>query len=207
MADKVWMESANLNEVLNWLSRSGEFVEEQIRKALPTVAYMAAAEIAARAPTPDQEYALIMSSDIGRSGDHSADPDGRIRFEREPGQWIKEAIMEPSNIRVNLGTLEINLGDALALTLASVFSYTNYSKKQGSHTYSSDFSGQLFRLLEYGGSYTVNAIHAERLAPDADKTHRTKSMTKSFPGFRMYSSFDPTVFYDALVELAGLDKL
>lgn len=204
------MEAVNLKEFSEMFQIIFNVTQERIQRALPAVAALAAAQIAERAPSHEQEYELIMrglGDDVDLiplSGDTSADPDGRQRFNRAPGMWLREQIVDPVNVRVNLGSLTISLGNMESLVANTVFSYTNHGR-YGSTTYTSNFGGNLFPLLEFGGAYTVQAVHAQRLAPDADKTHRRSSMTKSFQGFRMYSSFDPAVLYEALVELARLD--
>lgn len=203
------MEAVNIVDVTEMFQTIFGVTQERIQSALPAIAALAAAEIAERAPSHEQEYEMIMrgmGADVDLiplSGDSSADPDGRQRFNRAPGMWLREQIVSPVNVRVNLGNLTISLGNMESLIANSVFSYTNHGRS-GSTTYTSNFDGNLFPLLEFGGAYTVQAVHAQRLAPDANKSHRRSSMTKSFQGFRMYSSFDPAVLYEALVELARL---
>lgn len=203
------MEAVNIVDVMEMFQTIFGVTQERIQSALPAIAALAAAEIAERAPSHEQEYEMIMrgmGADVDLiplSGDSSADPDGRQRFNRAPGMWLREQIVSPVNVRVNLGNLTISLGNMESLIANSVFSYTNHGRS-GSTTYTSNFDGNLFPLLEFGGAYTVQAVHAQRLAPDANKSHRRSSMTKSFQGFRMYSSFDPAVLYEALVELARL---
>jgi len=200
MADKFLLES-NASQLIKNFQKMMEETPIIVRSVMSEMVDEAMGMIAADAPSPEMEYDFIMRGLgavelIPLGGNQSADPDGRIRFIREPGMWMREAVYAPENRSVDLENLTVRFGNVPFLVEACTFSFMN---KNGAE-YSTNFDGQLFSLLEAGGSYTVSAVNAARLSPDTNKKHRTRSMTKTFTGFRMYSGFDPAVFSKALAE-------
>ena len=203
MADSFSVEM-NLNAVKQAFEGYMGGIQERIASSLQAVAEECAADIASRAPTPEQEFIQIMGhSRIGLSGDASADSDSRTRFMRSGGKWMRDAVL--TSVRIDPETFTIDLGNPADLIAATTFTYVNYSRKNGRVPHITNLGGQLFNLFEYGGVYVVHPTYAPKLAPDEKRSSRTSSFAKYFTGHRMYSGFDPAIFYNALVKLTGLE--
>lgn len=176
--------------------------EEQLREIWEVAAQECVTEIANNAPDPDVEYDLVMRGGNGvdlipRDGDMSAigDPP-RVRFIRAPGKWLKQLVADPSVNYIDAGNFVIHLGILGKLIEGSRFSWINANKK-GQQTIHVLEEGT-FVPLEYGGTVEVHATNAIKLAPDDNREHRTSSMIKHFPGFKIYQRFDPGVVVRAI---------
>jgi hypothetical protein len=184
-------------------------VRGKLAETAPEILNIILEDIASRAPTPEQEEDLIMYGEGGISGlpvtnvRQSSTNSGRIRFQREPGMWIQEAIHNPANFSISPGSFSIRVGNIAALNELTKYSWTDYSKKYGAIEHISKY-GQ-YSLFEFGsnvlGAGHVTASYGDQnyfLNP-ADYT-RVREMNKVIPPFGMLTLLNSFAINEAIKE-------
>lgn len=202
-------------------AKAEKIIEEirlRIKERISEVGAKLQAEVLAHAPTHDQEYETLMIGDqpdsavelIPLSGDHSSDPDDRVRFSKTPNSWISDTVMEPANLVVrfeDVGMIAVAIGNLALHEENSVFTYQN-EKNPAPVTV-----GPYFMAFEAGSvtagwreTVTPRGVGAKGvpypLRPDADPTHKPFSMYKPIFPRGMYSvSVLESVARAALIEI------
>lgn len=125
------------------------------------------AQIVALTPTKDEEYNSIMygeggGGDVSLAGDRSADPDGRIRFQKNPGTWLSDMAVSSVNVKVSINGSQtlVALGNMSLLNTGSTFRYTNL--EDHTHMPIEHQAGPYFDFFENGASYVVVPTHKTR---------------------------------------------
>lgn len=147
-----------------------------------------------RCPDPGTEYDIIMR---GIERQYSlipigADPDGRIRFIRAPGMWLREAIYDARNYEVNAQSFTLNFGK-----ISFLDSHTKYSWQNKNGQVNESKTG-VWQNFEYGSgpnTVTPRGAGSKRqyyLAPDQNT--RVPSMQKTYPAFLIYTGFPRAKF-------------
>ena len=154
-------------------------------------------------PPPEIEYAQLMigadNSDgvdlIELAGNRSADPDNRIRFNKEDWLFIADAARSPRNFSINNSLLRVRLGSLTWHLSQSYFSYTNIEPGNNEHdedappgaTYE---VGPYFGFFLVGGTFSVaprfKTNRPYPLRPDVD--HPLETMQKTITKFNMYDA-------------------
>lgn len=165
-----------------------ERIREAVRVASLVAADVVVVEALARTPTVDREYDILMQGENGgaspvpRSGDQSADTDGRTRLSKLESTYLANVVPSPLNRSYVISSEHVGFrfGNMPLLEASTVFSYTNKTS-DGPKTYT---LGPYFMNWEYGSIRTVSPVgrrHSDGgyypLRPD--ETSTLKSMDKS----------------------------
>ena len=168
-------------------------------------------EIALRSPSHDEEYNTLMvgdnngSSNVPLQGNRSGDTDGRVRFAKKSGTWLRDLAIKRANSQVVTdGMLTIlSVGNVSLLEDNTNFTYTNLQGRD--NTKISHTVGPYFYQFELGASLLIvpNSLafgakgHKYPLRPDEET--KVYQMDKSIKAYNAYNKLTLyPIFRDSL---------
>jgi hypothetical protein len=181
-------------------SKLAERIPEE---ALRPAAMVLAAEIAARAPSPEQEFDTMMYGGFNLSGASTESKlpgaatgeDNRVRFIKPPENYLRNYL--PTSFGVN--GLYAGIGNLAMLDVISSYTYVNTSKGQ---TYEHVVTEPFWWAWEVGGIFTIRPHpygnprgRGYPLRPTADSF--TWEMQKSIPAMGMFTGVDIAAVVDS----------
>jgi hypothetical protein len=187
-------------------------IKERMARSMTEVAEAMTASAKSRAPSMDEEYRELNAESGGvpmvdRSGDSSADSDGRKRFIKPESTYLTNAVM---NLELNTqviadhGVIGVRIGHLPFLNQVTHFSYINLGAEKGEveHTVPSSPEIGYFTMMEGGtaGAAVDNGIttftvyphdrkengHFYPLRPGEGEDGTRKSMVKTITGRQMF---------------------
>lgn len=190
------------------IERLMTLISRTVDGALPEVAVALALNAQTRAPSVDSEYNELMAGSgeqamVPRSGDRSADTDGRIRLEKPESTYIWNTIVSPVNFQINGHMLRF--GNLMWLNENAYFSYTNL-RAVGGHgkNHVTEYETETYRksgyfeAFEYGSvgssamvypSHQLQNGHAYPLRPGEGPDGAKTSMYKPISAHFMFMPF------------------
>jgi hypothetical protein len=172
-----------------------DYIEElqaTLASALPEIAVMCAAEIAARAPDPELEEAITMYGEPGSAPPDTTDrarkPGARNRYFKGDFLYIQQAILQ--SFIVEDDTIFLGLVDQLNET--TQFKWTNANGNTESSGYG------MWEFFELGKRNTVTP-RGDWFLSVTDQ-HRVATYDKQYPAMGMYALFNPLIFQEALID-------
>lgn len=180
-------------------------LQNELTASWPIIVADCLANVVSRAPTPAQELDFITGGHGQQIYQTSGKNSGvRVTFNRYPGNWIQDVILEPGNRSSSAtnGNYRISLGFPAYLEARTHYSWTNVSKgQQISHV--SRFG--VWERFEMGATAYILPVNwpgssgKYHLRP-APGVH-FPDMVKAYPRFAFYSGFNYSVFSNAVTQV------
>jgi hypothetical protein len=167
-------------------------------------------DVVSRAPDPSTEYEYIMWGEEGPIGPNvssfrQSDLE-RIRFIREPGMWLQQAVVAPGTWQSDAGNLTFDAGNVEMLSQLTRFSWQNYSSRLGPMVHTSEYG--VFNLFEYGsglfgGSSEISPRFGDNYYLSPDVNVRVRLMRKTYPSLNMFTAYDTGKFDEVIMNRIG----
>jgi hypothetical protein len=172
---------------------------QKLDKQLPSVILSIGQEMAAaassRAPTPEEEYLVMMVGEGNPDGitnlpamGSASDGDHRMRFNKPEGFYLMPMIAKNYQM---IDTLQVGVGSIQELDIASQYTWRNVTGEE----YTSTFP--FWECWEGGlnGTFEIVPRHAGKkkaptLKPGLGKENRRVYMTKTIPRLSMFGSIN-----------------